>query len=285
MMLLNETEDLRGVPDCGVKAHHIDKAAVPRIIVVNSGEYADERSDVSFNLATVFTQMGSRVLLLYTGLTEVGFNASSGAVLTYNLRHFFTGDKPLEEVIPDGGKDAMMLSVSSYGLLTTNLRTDEKLALLARLEELACGFNIVLIDTGMDIYDNKLFYNMLAEDIITVVRPYTESIKDVYAFISTVAAFYSKKTFKLMVDSAVSMEEGFEVYRRLGADTDRLTNVTLKYLGCVIFNSAAQKEAMAESNPYSASSKCYRDIITKLSSYQKKRCLNGGIQLFWREKY
>ena len=284
-MVLNETEDLRGVPDCGVKTHHLDKAAVPRIIVINSGEYADGRSDVSFNLATVFTQMGSRVLLLYTGLTKVGFNASSGAVLTYNLRHFFTGDKPLEEMIPDGVKDAMMLSVSSYGLLTTDLRTDEKLALLARLEELACGFNIVLIDTGMDTYDNKLFYNMLAEDIITVVKPYTASIEDVCAFISTLAAFCSKKTFKLMVDSAVSVEEGFEVYRRLGTDTDRLTNITLKYLGCVICNSAAQKEAMAESNPYSESSKCYRDIITKLSSYQKKRCLNGGIQLFWREKY
>jgi flagellar biosynthesis protein FlhG len=256
-------------PESGGGPRYTAKANVPRVISINAGRCTDGLTNASLNLATALSRLGRMVLLLETGSGDAGVGALPGLTR--------------EEVIANGAVDAMLVRVNLEALSKADLGTDGKLALLASLEDLARGFDLVLIGSSAGTYGNRFLFDILAEDIVVVVTPEPRSIKEAYAFISTRAKWYGRKIFKLLVDGVVSSEEGFEVYRRVGIDADRLTNISLEYLGYVIRNSAGRKEAVAGSDPDSEASRCYRDIAGELLGLPESRCLNGGIQLFWRE--
>lgn len=280
MMVSDHTERPGAVPYYGGQPSLVVNAAVPRVIAVSAGRCADGKSDISLNLAIVFSRTGARVLLLDTGPGGAGVGAMAGVVPKYNLRNFLTGKKALEEVVANGATDAMILSISSGGLSMAELGTDERVSLLARLEGLALGFDIVIIDTGGGVSGNALFFDTAAEDVVTVVTPEPASIKEAYGLIRALAMMRGRRVFKLLVDGAVSREEGLGVYGKLGSETDGLADISLEYLGCVIRGPGGRKEAVAGLYPDSEASRCYQDIARELCGLPVNR--NRGIQLFWK---
>lgn len=280
MIVSDHTERPGAVPYYGGEPRPAVNAAVPRVIAVSAGRCADGKSNSSLNLAIVFSRMGARVLLLDTGPCGSDADAMAGVVPKYNLRNFLTGEKTLEKVVVHGAADAMILSISSGGLSMTELGTDERVSLLGRLEGLARGFDIVIIDTGGGVSGNALFFDTAAEDIVTVVTPEPASIKEAYGLMRALARMRGRRVFKLLVDGAVSREEGLRVYGKLGSETDGLADISLEYLGCVIRGQGGRKEAVAGLYPDSEASRCYRDIARELCSLPVNR--NRGLQLFWK---
>ncbi len=259
-----------------------------RVIAVTSGKGGVGKTNTVANISVALAQMGKRVLLLDADLGLGNLDILLGLAPKYNIGHFLRGEKTLDEVIVNGPAGVMILPASSGLTELTDLAAEQRLALDAHLEELAERIDIMIIDTAAGISDNVLFFNMAAQEIVVVASPEPTSITDAYAMMKVMHKKYGERAFKLLVNSVKSRQEGMEVYRKLSLVAAKFLNVSVDYLGCVLYdenvqNSVIQQRAVLEAFPSTMASVCYREIAKGLSELSVCNELKGGIQFFWRK--
>jgi flagellar biosynthesis protein FlhG len=90
-----------------------------------------------------------------------------------------------------------------------------------------------------------------------------------------------------MVNMVSRPEEGREVFRQLQIVTDRFLDITIEYLGYVLFDRKVTKgvknqKIVSELYPDTPVSRCFTDISRKISSMSPLKLPEGGSNLFWR---
>jgi flagellar biosynthesis protein FlhG len=120
-----------------------------------------------------------------------------------------------------------------------------------------------------------------------VVSPEPTSITDAYALMKVLSLKYSGKACKLMVNMVSRPEEGHEVFRQLQIVTDRFLDITIEYLGYVLFDRKVTKgvknqKIVSELYPDTPVSRCFTDISRKIASMSPLKLPEGGSNLFWR---
>jgi len=130
-------------------------------------------------------------------------------------------------------------------------------------------------------------FNATAQEVVVVVSPEPTSITDAYALMKVLSLKYSGKACKLIVNMVRRPEEGREVFRQLQIVTDRFLDITIEYLGYVLFDGKVTKgiktqKIVSELYPDTPASKCFTDISRKISSMSPLNLPQGGSNLFWR---
>ena len=103
---------------------------------------------------------------------------------------------------------------------------------LAELETLA---DVILVDTGAGISPSVLSFTRAADHVLVVTTPEPTAITDAYAAIKVLvrspgedARSSSDRRVSLLVNQALSPQEGAEVY-------DRVSKVARQFLGVTVF--------------------------------------------------
>ena len=259
-----------------------------RVIAVSSGKGGVGKTNSVVNLAVAFSSLGKKVLLLDADLGLGNLDILLGLAPKYNIGHLLRGEKTLEEVIIKGPTGIMILPASSGIQELTQLSSHERLAILSHLENMESPVDMMIIDTGAGISSNVLFFNVAAQEIIVVVTPEPTSLTDAYALMKVLLQKHGERKFKLLVNSAKSKKEGMEVYKKISLAAHKFLNISLDYIGCVLFDESVQKavvrqKAVMELYPDSKASECYRTIANNICEQSEPACLKGGMQFFWRQ--
>ena len=258
-----------------------------RVIAITSGKGGVGKTSIVGNLGYALTKLGKKVLILDADLGLGNLDVLLGLAPKYNLSHVILGEKTIDEILVEGPGKMKILPASSGIQELTNLTKDQKIQILTQLDILIDSVDVLFIDTAAGISSNVMDFNATAQEVVVVVSPEPTSITDAYALMKVLSLKYSGKACKLMVNMVKRPEEGREVFRQLQLVTDRFLDITIEYLGYVLFDGKVTKgvksqKVVCEMYPETPASKCFMDISKKISSMSPLDLPKDGSNLFWQ---
>ena len=252
-----------------------------RVIAVTSGKGGVGKTNIVANLGYAFSRLGQKVLILDADLGLGNLDVLLGIAPKYNLSHVITGEKSIE------GPGHMLILPASSGIQElTQLTQSQKIQILKELDKMIDSVDIFLIDTAAGISSNVMDFNVTAHEIIVVVSPEPTSITDAYALMKVLSLKYAEKCCKVIVNQAGTSQQGREVFRQLNLVAERFLDMTIDYLGSVLFDANITKgvknqKLVSDLYPDARASKCFSDLARKILHSPATRIPTGNSNFFW----
>ncbi len=265
-----------------------DPVGGPKVFSVTSGKGGVGKTNVVANLAYALTQMGKRVLVVDADLGLANIDILLGLTPRYTIKHFFSGEKGLSEILirGPGGMSVMPASCGVPDLV--DLDEDRKILLFTEMEFLAENTDILLIDTGAGISSNVLYFNMAAQESIVVVTSEPTSITDAYALIKVLSTRFGKKDFMILVNCISDDREAVEVFRKISLAADHfLPSLSIDYLGFIPFDeklpaAVKHQRPVLEIHPMAPSSRSLADLARTIAERAPRTGDAGSFRFFWK---
>ncbi|MBW2169918.1 MAG: flagellar synthesis regulator FleN, partial [Deltaproteobacteria bacterium] len=205
----------------------------------------------------------------------------------YNLSHVIMGEKSIPEIILEGPGNMKILPASSGIQELTRLTKEQKIHILTELDSLINPIDVLLIDTAAGISSNVMYFNTTAQEILVVVTPEPTSITDAYALMKVLSIKYSEKDFKVLVNMAANVKEAYEVYRQLSLVADRFLDISIEYIGYVLFDEKVTKgvrlqKVVSEIYPNAQASMCFTSLAKNICESPLTKLPKGGTNFFWK---
>jgi flagellar biosynthesis protein FlhG len=230
--------------------------------------------------------MGKKVLILDADLGLGNLDVLLGLAPKYNLSHVIMGEKSVSDIIVQGPGDMLILPASSGIQELTQLTPEQKVQILSELDGMIDSVDVLLIDTAAGISSNVMDFNVTAQEIIVVVSPEPTAITDAYALMKVLSLKYAEKCCKVIVNLAETTQQGREVFRQLNLVADRFLDMTVDYLGSVLFDAKVtkgvkQQKLVSNRYPDSRASKCFEDLARKICTQPPENVPKGDSNFFW----
>jgi flagellar biosynthesis protein FlhG len=257
-----------------------------RVISVTSGKGGVGKTNIVANLGYAFAQLGKKVLILDADLGLGNLDVLLGLAPKFNLSHVILGEKSVSDIIVEGPGKMLILPASSGIQELTQLTQNQKVQILSELDQLINTVDILFIDTAAGISSNVMDFNVTAHEIIVVVSPEPTSITDAYALMKVLSLKYAEKCCKIIVNLAGTSQQGREVFRQLNMVTERFLDMTLDYLGSVLFDAnitqgVKHQKLVSELYPDTHASRCFTALAKKISASTPTHVPQGDSNFFW----
>jgi flagellar biosynthesis protein FlhG len=259
-----------------------------RVLSVTSGKGGVGKTAVVSNVAVALARLGEKVLIIDADLGLANVDVVLGISPPYNLNHFFSGERSLEEVMVEGPHGLKILPAGSGVQQFTRLDGQLKMRLIDALDALEEHFDVVLIDTEAGISDNVTYFNVAAQEILVVTTPEPTAITDAYALMKLLSTQYHQKRFLLAVNSVLNVDEGLDVFEKLTMVSGRYLDIFIDYLGAIPFDrkmhdSVRQQQVMVELYPDNKVAKAFVDLAETLMEIPQNNQPQGTLQFFWKQ--
>jgi len=280
MLELSKARHLRHVKDG-------KRTISPRVISVTSGKGGVGKSSVVANLAISLAAKGERVLLLDGDFGLANLDIMLDLRPRGNIHDVLKGDLDPRDILVRVAPNIDMLPASSGVIAMGQLGDEEKCKLLDMMQSLENGYDVLLIDTGAGISDDVTWLNSSAGEIIVVATPEPTSIADAYALMKVLNQKHKIKDFQLLVNQARSEAEALRVYQQITAVSDRFLNVSIDYLGHVLWDdlwtfAVRQRKPIVSAYPSSNAAKNFSTLADTLFRPTERMVANGGNVQFFR---
>ncbi len=259
-----------------------------RVLSITSGKGGVGKTAVVSNIAVSLAKQGKKVLVIDADLGLANIDVVLGLSPPYNLNHFFSGERTLEEVLVEGPHGLKILPAGSGVQQYTRLDGQLKMRLIDSLDALDEHFDVVLIDTEAGISDNVTYFNVAAQDILVVTTPEPTAITDAYALMKLLSTQYHQKRFLLAVNSVRGADEGLDVFEKLTMVSGRYLDIFIDYLGCVPYDrkmheSVRQQQVMVDLYPDNKVAKAFNTLAAELINTPADNQPQGTLQFFWKQ--
>jgi len=244
-----------------------------RVISVTSGKGGVGKTNIVANLGYGFARLGKKVLILDADLGLGNLDILLGLAPKFNLSHVIMGEKSVNDIIVEGPGKMLILPAASGIQELTQLTQSQKVQILSELDQLMGAVDILFIDTAAGISSNVMDFNVTAHEIIVVVSPEPTSITDAYALMKVLSLKYAEKCCK-------------EVFRQLNMVTERFLDMTIDYLGSVLFDAnvirgVKHQKLVSEMYLDTQASRCFTDLAQKISTTSATNVPKGDSNFFW----
>ena len=272
---------------CAFAAATRSKRKIPaRVIAVTSGKGGVGKTNIVANLGYTFARMGKKVLILDADLGLGNLDVLLGLTPKYNLSHVIMGEKSVGDIIVEGPGHMRILPASSGIQELTQLTPQQKVQILSELDGMIDSVDVLLIDTAAGISSNVMDFSVTAQEIIVVVSPEPTAITDAYALMKVLSLKYAEKNCKVIVNLAGTLQQGREVFRQLNLVADRFLDMTVDYLGSVLFDARVtkgvkQQKLVSYLYPDSRASKCFEDLARKIFTRPPENVPKDDSNFFW----
>jgi flagellar biosynthesis protein FlhG len=257
-----------------------------RVIAVTSGKGGVGKTNIVANLGYTFARMGKKVLILDADLGLGNLDVLLGLAPKYNLSHVIMGERSIGDIIVEGPGNMRILPASSGIQELTQLTPQQKVQVLCELDGMIDSVDVLLIDTAAGISSNVMDFSVTAQEIIVVVSPEPTAITDAYALMKVLSLKYAEKSCKVIVNLADTLQQGREVFRQLNLVADRFLDMTVDYLGSVLFDAKVTKGVKQQKlvsclYPDSRASKCFEDLARKIFTRPPENVPKDDSNFFW----
>ncbi len=264
-------------------------AADPRVMCFSSGKGGVGKTSIVTNIGLAIANSGKRVMILDADLGLANVDVILGLSPRYTIKHLFSGEKTLDEILVTGPGGIKILPSGSGVPELVNLSEGEKLTLLSEMERLESPPEVMLIDTAAGIADNVLYFNIAARQRVVVVTPEPTSITDAYALIKVLSGRYHIKDFMILVNWVRNEQEARKVFKQLSAVADRfLGMLRLVYIGYIpkdssVSKAVRQQRPVLELYPDSKAAKQFVKVAENILNTEDKCSDGGNIKFFWKQ--
>ncbi|BCR06616.1 site-determining protein [Desulfuromonas versatilis] len=257
------------------------------VVSVTSGKGGVGKTAVCANIAVSLARTGKKILIIDADLGLANLDVVFGLTPKYNLNHFFSGEKELEELVVEGPEGIQILPAGSGVQSVTHLSNSQKMRFMEAIEAFHGLFDLVLIDTEAGISENVTYFNVAAQEILVVTTPEPTSITDAYALMKLLSTQYHEKRFNLVVNSVSDESEALEVYRKLTMVANRYLDISIDYLGCAPFDkrmreSVSRQKVMVELYPNTRIAGSFEAMAQNLMGVLEHAKPKGTTQFFWK---
>lgn len=258
-----------------------------RVISVTSGKGGVGKSSVVANLATILGSRGKKVLLLDGDFGLANLDILFDFKPSATIRDVLVGAKSSTDLVARIAENVDIIPSSSGFLEMTKLGLQDKSRILEILGELDSKYDYLLIDTGAGISDDVVWLNSSASEIVVIITPEPTSIADGYALIKVLHQKHKINDFKLLVNQVKSENEARDVYRHLTSVCDRFLNVSIDFLGHLIWDelnskSIRMRRPIVAAYPSSKIAKHYSNLADTFLRESEISYETQNVQFFWK---
>ncbi|MDR2861909.1 MAG: MinD/ParA family protein [Syntrophobacterales bacterium] len=256
-----------------------------RVVAVTSGKGGVGKTNISVNLAYFLSKLNKKVLMLDADVGLANIDVILGLTPQYNLYHVLRGEKSIQEIMVEGPGGMLILPAASGIQEMTNLSQGNRLTLIDEIKTLQDRVDFMLIDTGAGIASHVMYFNMVAQEIIVITTPEPTAITDAYALIKVLHQRHAKEHFRLLVNMVKTESEAKEVFSRLNQATNHFLNISVEYLGHVIYDKRVS-ESIRKQQPFVTlfpdvpAAKCLRNLAEKIAK-ERFTEVTGTPGFFW----
>ncbi len=252
-------------------------------IAVASGKGGVGKTNVVASLAIAMRHLGRNVMIVDADLGLSNIDVLLHLAPKHTIQHLLRGERQLKDVLVEGPHGVRILPASSGVQELTALDEFQRLKILSAFDEYNESVDVLLIDTSAGISENVAFFCIAAQEIVVVTTPEPTAITDAYALIKVLCTRYQEKSFRVLVNSAKSTTEAFEVFRRLSRAAEQFLSISLDYLGHLPHDESVPRavraqKAFVDLYPTAPVSKQIREIAEKFSGQGAR--VKGSLQFF-----
>ena len=284
----DQAKTLRNISSFDIDPIKINDPQATSVYSVTSGKGGVGKTAVVANLAYNLASMRKRVLILDADLGLANIDVVFGLSPLFNLNHFFSGERELQEIMVDGPQGIKILPAGSGIQNFIRLDAQQKMRLLDGLDAMHNHFDFVLIDTEAGISENVTYFNTAAQDILVVTTPDPTAITDAYALMKLLSTQYHEKKFNLVVNQIRNEDDALDVYRKLTMVANRYLDISIDYLGSIpedrqMVDAIRKQRVISEIFPNSKITQSFKDLATRICSEPSQTSPKGNLQFFWKK--
>lgn len=271
--------------DNPVKFRGIPNTSPVRVIAVTSGKGGVGKTNVSANLALALAGQGKEVLLMDADLGLANIDVLLGLHPLHNLSHVLDGERNIDEIIMNGPGGLRIVPAASGITQMAELNAAQHAGIIQAFSELTINLDVLLIDTAAGLSDSVVSFSKAAQEVLVVLCDEPASITDAYAMIKVLNRDHGIQRFRVLANMTRSVQQGYDLFKRLTKVTNRFLDVTLDYMGAVPYDEyllkAVQKQrAVVDAYPRSKSSVAFNNLARKTEKWPAPDAATGHLEFF-----
>ncbi len=272
------------------KNRQIKRTAInpTRVISFTSGKGGVGKTVSVVNVASALVELGNSVLVFDADLSLANIDVMLGINPTRTLEQVLSGSSSIEDVLVHTEAGFDLIPASSGVNRLSHLSVQERYFLSMQLQEMAYGYDYLLIDTAAGISEEVLHFNSAAQEVYCIIQDEPTSLTDGYALIKTLVQRDRDINISVIVNNSKGENEASQAFRKLERVVSRYLHMNLKLLGFVpadelLPESVRRKKLLLQSFPSSKAAISLRKLAKRIDTEAPDLKTRGGMQFFFHE--
>ena len=271
--MADQAAALRGLVEKCVPAGTVSGGSTQsraRTIAVTSGKGGVGKSCIALNVAIALAESGRSVCLLDACLGLGSIDLLCGLNGYWNLGHFLTGARTLDEIVQEGPAGIHLVPGAS-GLTELADATDEvRCELHRQIQRLEQTHDVLIVDTGSGIHQLVRQFAAAADQVLVVTVPETTSVADAYATIKALCRT-DTPAIDLVVNRVESEAQGRLIGERIQKAVANFLQTEIRLAGNVrddsaVAGSVASRQPLLVGAPDAPAARDIRNLTRGLMS-------------------
>lgn len=209
---------------------HTAASSIPQTICIGSAKGGVGKTAVAANLAVALQRMGKRVMLLDADLQMPTVHMVLGAHCAYNLGHFLSGKKTLQEIVTTSPTGVRLVSGVS-GLAKLSQR--QVFSIVQGFCTLTEEVDFLIVDTATGITPLTLPFLTASPKRFLVVRDNPQSIVQTIACIEALVHEHGHNEIYLLINGLDDPQDGQLVFDRINQACALTIGQSINYIGAI----------------------------------------------------
>ena len=263
----------------------MDKTTMTQVIGIASGKGGVGKTTVSVNLAVALQGMGHRVMLFDADLGLANAQIALGCRCPFNLTHFLSGEKTLQEIIVTTRQGVKLVPGASGVQEMAALSDSDANRIVQAFSALEDQIDYLIVDMAAGIAPAVMSFMSACARRFVVVRDDPSSIADAYGTIKVLIQDHGLDEIYLIPNGVASAQEGYQLFERINQVCARFLNHTVRYLGSIendemILSALKKYQSVLEFAPGSSGSRDFRRLAEAVCQLSPSDRASGGLQFF-----
>lgn len=209
------------------------KTVRTEIIGVASGKGGVGKTTIAVNLAIALQQLGNRVMLFDADLGLANSQIAMGCNCPFNLSHFMSGQKTLQEIIVTTRQGVQLIPGASGVSELAALNRVQASRVVQSFSALEEDIDYLIVDMAAGISPSVLAFMGACQRRYIVVRDDPSSIADAYGMIKVLIQEYDLNEIYIIPNAVKNQTDGQNLFRRINQVCAQFLNFTTRYLGSI----------------------------------------------------
>jgi len=255
------------------------------VIGIASGKGGVGKTTTSINLAVALTQFGHSVMLFDADLGLANAQIALGVRAEYNLGHFLSGQKSLQEIIVTTRHGIKLIPGASGVQELADLNSIQVSSIVQSFGALADDVDYLIVDVAAGIAPPVLSFLASCERRFIVVKDDPSSIADAYGTIKILCKEMGLDEIYLLPNMVKSQSEGWKLYKKLNDVCVRFLGESVHYLTSIeedemVLRALKKYQSVMELAPGTAAARDYMRLAEACTHLRPIDHPSGSLQFF-----
>ena len=248
-------------------------ASSTQVICIASGKGGVGKTIVAVNLAVALQRNGKRVMLLDCDLDMANAHIALGAQCEYNLSHFLSGEKTLQEIAVTTRAGIRLVPGASGLKKMANISQLQAASIVRAFNTFEEELDYLIVDLSAGISSATLAFMVACPRRFIVVRDDPLSIADAFATMKVLMQDFGMTEIYLLPNGMKSQEDGKLLFDRIDRACGHFMFRSINYIGTIeqdinIMLALRKYQSVFESAPNSLGADDFRRLASLTESLE-----------------